>query len=188
MSFKGILYSFIILFAFIIGAFSYGLFIIYKKIIFPVIMSMQFHELHKSGDVVLQNKMVNYRGRIHMVPVNEKCGALSDVYFLDKELMKKTYEKLLLKKLITYLVIFILGLCIIVFNSEVWYLIVLVWIILTIHFLLDIKKTFRIYSSVKNEEYMTKSVDVKGITYYRAFFEHEKSGETKEISLFDTVM
>ena len=188
MNGKGLLYSLIVFFSFIIGAFFYGVFIIYKKIVFPVMMSMEFHELQKSGDVLLRNKMVNYRGNINGIPINERSGVLADVYFIDRNLMQKTYEKLLLKKLAVYTVIFILGICLLVFNPAVWNIIALGWIVLTVHFLFEAKKAFKIYNSVKNEEYITKSVDVEGMTYYRALFEYEKSSETKEITLFDTVM
>lgn len=188
MNAKGLLYALIVFFSFVTGAFFYGLFIIYKKIIFPVMMSMEFHELQKSGDVVFQNKMVNYRGHIQGILINERAGVLADVYFIDRNLMQKTYKKLLLKKIAVYIIIFILGLCLLVFNPEVWNMIVLVWLLLTVHFLFETKKVFRIYNSVKNDEYITKGIDVDGMMYYRAFFEHEMNGKTKEITLFDAVM
>ena len=109
MNAKGLLYALIVFFSFVTGAFFYGLFIIYKKIIFPVMMSMEFHELQKSGDVVFQNKMVNYRGHIQGILINERAGVLADVYFIDRNLMQKTYKKLLLKKIAVYIIIFILG-------------------------------------------------------------------------------
>ena len=188
MNGKGLLYSLIVFFSFIIGAFFYGVFIIYKKIVFPIMMSMEFHELQKSGDVIFQNKIVNYRGHIQGIPINERSGVLADVYFIDRSLMQKTYKKLLLNKIAVYMVIFILGLCLLIFNTEVWNMIILVWLVLTAHFLFEAKKVFRIYNSVKNDEYLTKGIDIKGMMYYRAFFEHEMKGETKEITLFDAVM
>jgi hypothetical protein len=188
VSVKGVVYLLIVWISFLIGAFFYAFFVLYKKIFFPVMLSMKFNELQKTGDVLLINKKIAYRISLSGIPVNEKSDALSDVYFIEKELMQKVYKGFLLKKIVVYTVTLIFGIGFFIFNTEIWLAFLLIWGILAVHILLDSRKVFGIYNKVKNEEYIIQNIDIEGMNYYRAFFEHDENTGIKEKSLFDSVM
>jgi hypothetical protein len=178
-----------IIMSFIKGIYFYFFSVIYKYLLFPIAVSIYIQILEKKKitlllkrDVIIERKVYFY---MFKGEITEQEECTDDVFFISLELMKKTYEKILLIKLFTYAGTMILGLCFMYFYPlvpEYTTFHLVLSIILIIHFyFFEIRKVLSLYKKIKSEDYKVIYIKTDDINYYSALIEKEsKKGAEPE--------
>ena len=191
-SVKNLLLFTAIIMSFIKGIYFYFFSVIYKYLLFPIAVSIYIQILEKKKitlllkrDVIIERKVYFY---MFKGEITEQEECTDDVFFISLELMKKTYEKILLIKLFTYAGIMVLGLCLMYFYPLVpqytaFHLVLS--IILIIHFyFFEIRKVLSLYKKIKSEDYKVIYIKTDDINYCSALIEKEDKKGTELENLY----
>ena len=175
-----------VIISFIKGIYFYFISIMYKYLIFPITVSIYIQALEKKGKTLLIKQNILIERKLYMYSfkgsIMEEAEALDDVFFISREVMKKTYEKILMGKLFTYGVTIILGLCLMYFYpffpGENNTLILFSIFLMGYFFYAEIMKIMILYKKIKNEDYRVVDINIENKNYYTAFIMKESEKET----------
>ena len=187
---KNLLLLILVMVSLISGIYFYFISILYKYLIFPIATSIyvQILEKKKVAFLIKRDTIIEKTVYVYMFKgtITEEEEYLEDVYFISPELMKKTYRRILLIKLITYVGIIFLGVYLMFFYSffQGFNMIFSIFLMLYL-FYFEIIKIYSLYNKIGNENYNLVDVEIENTKYYSAFMEKKNEKGTEFENLYN---